>query len=48
MPFMVADTAFYQNEAYHTANDTWDRLDYAKMADVVRAVYHFAVKAPAH
>jgi len=41
---MVTDTAFYRNRAYHTANDTWDRLDYTKMADVVRAVYHFAVK----
>lgn len=41
---MVTDTAFYRNKAYHTADDTWDRLNYAKMADVVRAVYHFAVE----
>ncbi|PXA03025.1 peptidase M28 [Coraliomargarita sinensis] len=39
---MVTDTAFYRNEAYHTANDTSNRLNYAKMADVVRAVYHYA------
>jgi len=44
---MITDTAFYRNQAYHTANDTWDRLDYAKMADVVRAVYNFAVQDPA-
>lgn len=41
---MVTDTAFYRNKAYHTADDTWDRLDYAKLADVVRAVYHFALE----
>ncbi|MGB0744059.1 MAG: peptidase M28, partial [Opitutales bacterium] len=40
---MVTDTAFYRNTAYHKAEDTWDRLDYARMADVVRGVYHFAV-----
>lgn len=39
---MVTDTAFYRNQAYHTADDTWDRLNYSKMADVVRAVYHYA------
>lgn len=37
---MVTDTAFYRNEAYHTDEDTWDRLNYDKMADVVRAVYN--------
>jgi len=41
---MVTDTAFYRNKAYHTKDDTWDRLDYSKMADVVRAVYHFAAE----
>tara|TARA_R110002096_G_scaffold433381_2_gene652023 strand:+ start:74855 stop:75904 length:1050 start_codon:yes stop_codon:yes gene_type:complete len=32
---MITDTAFYRNEAYHTSEDTWDRLDYASMAQVV-------------
>lgn len=41
---MVTDTAFYRNTAYHKASDTWDRLGYSKMADVVRAVYNFALK----
>ena len=31
---MVTDTAFYRNKAYHTAEDTADRLDYQKMAEV--------------
>lgn len=35
---MVTDTAFYRNRAYHTAQDTWDRLDYVRMAQVVDAV----------
>lgn len=32
---MVTDTAFFRNLAYHTAEDTADRLDYKKMANVV-------------
>ncbi len=36
---MITDTAFYRNEEYHKSGDTWDRLNYEKMADVVRAVY---------
>ncbi|MGJ8641539.1 MAG: M28 family peptidase [Opitutaceae bacterium] len=42
---MVTDTAFYRNQAYHTANDTWDRLDYEKMAEVVKAVFN-VIKSP--
>ncbi len=36
---MITDTAFYRNLAYHTEDDTPDRLDYQKMADVVLGVY---------
>ena len=36
---MVTDTAFYRNTAYHSADDTADRLDYDRMAMVVVAVY---------
>ncbi len=36
---MVTDTAFYRNLAYHTEEDTPDRLDYEKMAQVVLGVY---------
>ena len=35
---MVSDTAFYRNKEYHKAGDTWDRLDYEKMGEVVKAV----------
>jgi Zn-dependent M28 family amino/carboxypeptidase len=41
---MVTDTAFFRNKAYHTAEDTADRLDYRRMAEVVLGV-HAAVRA---
>jgi len=40
---MITDTAFYRNQAYHTPEDTADRLDYEKMTQVVTGVFH-AVK----
>lgn len=36
---MVTNTAFYRNVGYHEANDTWDRLDYARLAKVAQGVY---------
>jgi hypothetical protein len=36
---MVTDTAFFRNPRYHTADDTWDTLDYARMARAVQGVY---------
>ena len=36
---MVTDTAFLRNTAYHTDQDTPDRLDYERMAMVVEGVY---------
>ncbi|MES2316632.1 MAG: M28 family peptidase [Pseudomonadota bacterium] len=36
---MVTDTAFLRNANYHKAGDTWDKLDYSRMAKVVRAVH---------
>jgi hypothetical protein len=41
---MVTDTAFFRNPRYHTPKDTWDTLDYARMAQVVQGV-HCAVRA---
>jgi hypothetical protein len=41
---MVTDTAFFRNPRYHTAGDTWDTLDYPRMAQVVQGV-HCAVRA---
>ena len=35
---MITDTAFMRNHAYHQKNDTPDRLNYEKMADVVNGV----------
>lgn len=36
---MVTDTAFYRNASYHEAGDTYDKLDYKRMAKVVQAVH---------
>lgn len=36
---MVTDTAFLRNKHYHLASDTYEKLDYARMAKVVQAVY---------
>jgi Zn-dependent M28 family amino/carboxypeptidase len=36
---MITDTAFYRNPYYHTARDTPETLDYARMAMVVQGVY---------
>ena len=41
---MITDTAFYRNTAYHESNDTWDRLDYEKMGQVVHGVCSAANK----
>jgi hypothetical protein len=41
---MITDTAFYRNKAYHTINDTADRLDYDNMAQVVSGVYGYVVQ----
>lgn len=35
---MVTDTALFRNPHYHTPTDTWDTLDYERMAKVVRGV----------
>ena len=37
--FMITDTAFFRNPMYHGAGDTYDTLDYRRMAKVVKAVY---------
>lgn len=44
---MVTDTAFYRYDAYHTAGDTPDRLDYDSMAKVVHGVYEYVMKLAA-
>lgn len=44
---MVTDTAFYRNGEYHQPGDTWERLDYRRMADVVVMVYEALKDSPA-
>lgn len=36
---MITDTAFYRNPHYHAAEDSYEKLDYQRMAKVVEAVY---------
>jgi Zn-dependent M28 family amino/carboxypeptidase len=36
---MLTDTAFMRNKNYHQAGDTYDKLDYQRMAKVVEAVH---------
>lgn len=42
---MVTDTAFMRNPNYHRAGDTFDKLDYKRMAMVVQSVYAVAKMA---
>jgi Zn-dependent M28 family amino/carboxypeptidase len=39
---MVTDTSFFRNRQYHLMGDTWDKLDYARMAQVVQGMYAVA------
>ena len=39
---MITDTAFYRNPNYHRAGDTYEKLDYRRMAKVVQSVYAVA------
>ena len=39
---MVTDTAFYRNPNYHQAGDTYEKLDYRRMAKVVQGVFAVA------
>lgn len=43
---MVTDTAFFRNKAYHSAEDTYDRLDYHRMAEVVTGIYEYLLSRP--
>jgi len=40
---MITDTAFFRNKAYHTRHDTADRLDYERMAQVVRGLHAYLI-----
>jgi hypothetical protein len=36
---MLTDTAFYRNPHYHQDSDTYETLDYSRMAEVVKGLY---------
>lgn len=40
---MVTDTAFYRNKHYHKRSDTFEKLNYVKMAKVVYGVYRHVI-----
>jgi uncharacterized membrane protein YjdF len=39
---MITDTSFMRNKEYHLTGDTYNRLDYQRMAQVVAGVYAIA------
>lgn len=39
---MITDTAFYRNPNYHLGGDTYERLDFPRMAKVVQGVFAVA------
>ncbi len=41
---MITDTAFFRNKNYHTHEDTAEKLDYERMAEVVKGVYAAALR----
>ncbi|MEN5179711.1 M20/M25/M40 family metallo-hydrolase [Comamonas testosteroni] len=44
---MVTDTSFMRNPHYHRSTDTWDKLDYRRIAQAVNAVLAVALAEPA-
>ncbi len=41
---MITDTSFYRNSNYHQKTDTIETLNFDKMAEVIKGVYHAIVK----
>jgi hypothetical protein len=37
---MVTDTSFFRNRHYHQATDSIETLDFEKMGEVVRGLFH--------
>ena len=35
LAIIITDTSFYRNKNYHTINDTYEKLDYKKMKEVL-------------
>ena len=41
---MITDTAFFRNLQYHKSGDTYDRLNYLKMAQLVNNLTNFLIQ----
>jgi hypothetical protein len=37
--FMITDTAFNRNHNYHEPEDTWEKLDFRRMNQVITGLY---------
>lgn len=37
---MITDTAFYRYPYYHTQEDTYEKIDYTKLTEVVKGLHH--------
>ena len=42
---MITDTSFYRNPHYHSNSDTYDTLDYEKMAEVVKGLEYAIISS---
>jgi len=40
---MITDTSFYRNDNYHQETDTPETLNFEKMAEVVKGIYHAVI-----
>lgn len=41
---MVTDTAFYRYPYYHSVGDTYEKIDYEKLAEVVKGFYYVLIE----
>lgn len=41
---MITDTAFYRNPYYHIPEDTWEKIDYQSIMEVIKGLYSVLLK----
>ena len=41
---MITDTAFYRNPYYHTYKDTFEKLNYKKMEELIKGILGILVE----
>jgi len=41
---MITDTAFYRYPYYHTMDDTYEKIDYDKLTEVVKGLYYVVIE----